>query len=106
MTDGRAKSPGSVVAEMLTGSWRPCPPAFEHSEAELEAIAPLLLTSGAAALCWWRIRPCDLRSSQTAEELYQDYRLNRLQTFLQQTTIEQIVTRRRSVAIEPILVTG
>ncbi len=106
MTDGRAKSPGSVVAEMLTGSWRPCPPAFEHSEAELEAIAPLLLTSGAAALCWWRIRHCDLRSSQAAEELYRDYRLNRLQTFIQQRTIEQIVSRLRSVGIEPILVKG
>ncbi|HEV8715712.1 MAG TPA: nucleotidyltransferase family protein [Candidatus Binatia bacterium] len=106
MHAGLAESSGRLVAVAPAGSWRRSPPACECSAAELEEIAPLLLSSGAAALGWWRIRHTDLRTAPAAEGLHQAYRLNTLQAALQQRTIAQVLTRLRSVEIEPILVKG
>ena len=95
-----------MVAALLTGSWRPCPPAFEHSAAELEEIVPLLQRSGAAALGWWRVQDSNLRDVPVANELHQAYRLNTLHAILNQETIKQVIALLRSVGIEPILVKG
>ena len=106
MADACTKWSGSVVAEMLTGSWRRSPTPCECSSADLEAIAPLVLESGAAALCWWRIRDCDLQTTEAAERLRRAYHLNSLQAGIQQERIEQIVALLRAAGIEPILVKG
>jgi hypothetical protein len=106
MVEAFSSSRGSMVATMLTGSWRYSPPAFGRSAAELEELAPLLLNSGAAALCWWRVRHCDLRTIPAATELQQAYRLNTLRAAIQRQAIERVITRLRSNGIEPILVKG
>jgi hypothetical protein len=106
MADVCIESPGHLVAEMLTGSWRQSPTALECTASELEEIAPLLQRSGAAALCWWRIRSYPLRDVPAAKELHQAYRLNTLQAAVNQQTIEEIIALLRSVGIDPILVKG
>ena len=106
MSEAFINSPGRMVAAMLTGSWRPSPPAFEHSAAKLEEIAPLLQRSGAAALGWWRVQYSNLRDVPVANELHQAYRLNTLHALLNQETIKQVIALLRSVGIEPILIKG
>ena len=106
MVDYRANSSGSLIAEMLRGSWRGVPPAFEFSALELEEVAPLILKSGAAALCWRRVRHCNLRYAKAANELQQIYRWNNLETSIQQRRIVEAITVLRAAGIEPILVKG
>lgn len=106
MSEAFINSPGCMVAKMLTGSWRPSPPALEQSAAELEEIVPLLQRSGAAALGWWRVQYSNLRDVPVAQELHQAYRLNTLHALLNQETIKQVIALLRSVGIEPILVKG
>ena len=53
--DPVAGSPGALIARLLTGAWRPSPPALDLTVDELARIAPLLFKSGAAALVWWRL---------------------------------------------------
>ena len=106
MRKALAESCGRLVAVALAGSWRHSPPVLECSATELEEIAPLLLSSGAGALAWWRIRHSALRDVPAAQGLHQAYRLNTLQAALQQRTIAQVITRLRAVEIEPILVKG
>lgn len=91
---------------MLSGAWRSNPPALKLSAEELRGILPLLLKSGAAALCWRRIRGCELQALDAATELQQVYRLQRLQTRIDEGKIEQVVKLLRSVEIEPFLVKG
>lgn len=106
MVEASVKSRDCLLAATLTGSWRRTSAPFERSAAEVEEIAPLLLSSGAAALAWWRIRQSDLRDTPAAKELHQTYRLYTLQSALHQQTIEQVVTLLRSFEIETILVKG
>lgn len=106
MAEVFSNSRGHMLATMLQGSWRSSPPAFEHSAAELAEMSPLLLNSGAAALCWWRLRQNELRTTPAAAELQQAYRLNTLRAAIQQQNIEQVFTALRSKGIEPILAKG
>ncbi|PYS48857.1 MAG: hypothetical protein DMF68_11785, partial [Acidobacteria bacterium] len=91
----------------LKCSWRRSPAPFECTASELEEIAPLLLSSGAAALCWWRIKHSNSQlTSRSAETLHQAYRANTLQAALHQRTIEQAINILHSGGIEPVLVKG
>lgn len=91
---------------MLAGSWRCSPPALDCSKAELEEIAPLLLRSGAAALCWRRLRQSELRDAPAAKEFHQAYRQNFLQAAVRERTIEKVFGLLRAAGVEPILVKG
>ncbi|HEX8847465.1 MAG TPA: nucleotidyltransferase family protein [Pyrinomonadaceae bacterium] len=107
MLKALAESPGSLVASALAGSWRRSPTKLECTASELEEIAPLLQSSGAAALCWWRIQPSDLlRETPAAKGFRQAYRLNILQDALTQQTIKKTLALLRSADIEPLLVKG
>ena len=106
MAEADVKAPGQLIAEMLTGSWRSLPPAIEGTASELKEMTPLLQSSGAAALCWWRVQYSDLRDVAAAKELRQAYRQQTLRALLKQETIKQTITLLRSVGIEPILVKG
>ncbi|MDT4953359.1 MAG: hypothetical protein QOJ02_1497 [Acidobacteriota bacterium] len=106
MLKAPAESHGRLVAAMLQGSWRRSPTTPEWQSAKLEEIAPLLQRSGAAALCWWRIRFSDLQDIPVAKSFHDAYRLNTLQAALTQQTIKETIALLRSVEIEPILVKG
>jgi hypothetical protein len=101
-----AKSSGETLATMLAGSWRCNPAPLECTAAELKEMTPLVLKSGAAALCWWRARHSDLRNTPAAAKLHQLYRQNILQSALHQQTIEQALALLRERGIDPVLVKG
>ncbi|HEY0380108.1 MAG TPA: nucleotidyltransferase family protein [Pyrinomonadaceae bacterium] len=106
MAVANAQSKGRLLAATLAGSWRGSPPKLDCSLSELEEIAPLLLRSGAAALCWRRARDSGLRDAPAAREFHQAYRQNFLQAALRERTIEKVFGLLRAAGVEPILVKG
>ena len=101
------KPAGRLVAATLAGSWRRSPPSLEISTEELELISPLLLSSGAGALGWWRIHNSSLAvSSPAATKLEQAYRFCRLQSALHVHNIKQVFILLRDAGIEPLLMKG
>ena len=103
---GRADSLGRLVATTLYGAWRRSPPPLELSAEQLNAVAPLLLKSGAGALGWWRVRHTDLRELPAALELRDAYRLHALHSVKHQSEIRQVFTLLRASGVEPVLVKG
>ena len=97
---------GSLIAKVLTHSWRASPSALEISTEELDVVAALLLESGAGALGWRRVSNSSLRTAPAALELEQAYRLHTLQSAMHEREIENALALLRSAGVEPILVKG
>lgn len=97
----------SLLAEVLAGSWR----ADEHSplhltEAELNEVTPLLTSSGAAALGWWRVRNTNLRDTASGEVLRQVYRLQQLQGAIAEEKVEKVFRVLKRNSVDALLVKG
>ncbi len=99
-------SRGRLVADSLTGAWRHSPPAPELSAEELELVTPLLISAGAAAVAWWKLRQSNLRTSAAAIKLQQEYKLSTLEAAVHEKDIEQVFTLLRAEGVEPILIKG
>src|SRR5687767_12629098 len=98
---------GSLVAEVLAGSWRESGlPDLQISESELDEVTPLLYNSGTAALGWRRISETSLRGCSSAEVLRQAYRLQSLQSEIHEQKIKKVFSLLRQAGIEPILAKG
>lgn len=82
------------------------PPPLALAAAEIQAIAPLLLQTGGAALIWRRLRSSDLAAHPAAEPLRQAHRLHLLQAAVHEGEIRKAVTYLRSVGVEPLLGKG
>jgi hypothetical protein len=106
MSDVRVKSPGSLIAKVLDGSWRRSHPPLEISAEELDQVAPLLLGSGAAALGWWRIRNTPLQQTPAALQFQQAYRLHAVQAAIHESEIQTVMKMYGSTGVEPLLVKG
>jgi len=107
MTDARAKkTPGRILAEFLSGSWRAHPPEPTISSQQLDAITPLLLKSGAGALAWRCVRDSALNGSEIALQLESSHKLHTLQAAIHKTDIEEVILLLNSAGIEPVLVKG
>jgi Uncharacterised nucleotidyltransferase len=104
---GTSRAQGELVARALRGAWRAKDlPPFDLSEAELDQITPLLMGSGAAALGWRVVDRSPLRESSSGELLHQAYRLQSLQSEIQQQKIEKAFRLLREAALEAILAKG
>lgn len=98
---------GSLVARVLTGSWRSAEVSpLELSEPELDEITPLLCISGVAALAWERVTQTPLRESASGEVLHQAARLQSLQAAIQEEKIEKLFRLLREASVEAVLVKG
>lgn len=98
---------GSLVAEVLSGSWRgSAGQTLLMTESELDAVTPLLYDSGTAALGWYRIRETSLRTSSSAEVLHSAYRLQSLQSEIHEQKIEKVFRLFREAGIESFLAKG
>src|SRR5260221_5318718 len=97
---------GRLIAKVLAGSWRGSPAPLELSTAQLDVVAPMLLTTGAGALGWRRIGNSNLRSSPRGLELEQAYRLHALQSAINERNVASALRLLRSAGIDPILVKG
>ena len=102
----RTLNKGSLIAQLLAGSWRQSPRPLEISAEQLEIATPSLLASGAAALAWKRVCQSALRASPAALELEQAYRLHSLQSAIHERDIQSILTLLDRAGIEPVLVKG
>ena len=106
MSDIRVKSPGSLIAKVLKGSWRRSHPPLEISAEELDQIAPLLLGSGAAALSWWRIRNSPLQQTPVALQFQHAYRLHAIQAAIHESEIQSVMKLYGSAGADPLLIKG
>lgn len=97
---------GSLIAQVLAGSWRQFPSPLEISAERLEIVMPSLLGAGAAALAWKRVCQSELRTSPSALQLEQAYRLHALQSAIHERDIQVILTLLAGAGIEPVLVKG
>jgi hypothetical protein len=106
MNSLKAKSRGQLVANFLAGSWRVEQSAVCFSTEDLDLLTNLLYNSGSAGLEWWRIHQSDLRTTTPGELLHQGYRLQALQSAIQEERIGVAFGLMRAAGIEPILVKG
>lgn len=99
---------GNLISAVLAGSWRRANyyPSLEISEGELGEVAPLLCTSGTAALAWRRIRVTSLANSGPADDLHQAYRHQSLQSEVHAGKVEKVFKLLRQAQVEPILAKG
>jgi hypothetical protein len=100
------ESLGGLIADTLTGSWRGVSPPLELPADDLAAIASLLLKSGGAALGWRRVRDSELRTSPSALELQQAYRLHTLQSAVHERELHQLASFLHSAGLDPLLGKG
>ncbi len=97
---------GKLVASALAGVWRRSPPPLQLSPGDLAEVAPLLLRSGTAGLAWWRLRHGALRSSPSAFQLQQAYRLHTLQAAIHERQIIRAIALLHSAGVDPLLAKG
>lgn len=97
---------GRLLSATLAGAWRREPAPPDLSVDELDAVAPLLTGSGAAALGWWKIKQTSLQETPAAEELRQSYRFNTLQSALREREIGEVFALLADAQIDAVLVKG
>jgi Uncharacterised nucleotidyltransferase len=106
MKSSTSRPQGQLVADFLAGSWRAKQGPLDISPSDLERVTTLLYNSGGTGLGWWRIHESDLKTSPCGELLHQGYRLQALQTPINEQRIVRAYKLLRAAAIEPILVKG
>lgn len=94
------------MRSILADAWRSEPPSFKCSADELRRVAPLLASSGAAALAWWRLRNTHLAGRAEAVGLRDTHRLNTLHAARREQDTRRLFTLLRSEGVEPILIKG
>ncbi len=97
---------GSLVARLLAGAWRSRPAAAVLSPNDVEEITPLLLSGGAAALAWWRLRSSDLHETRAAEQLRQAYLFHAVMVGVHEHRIRQVWVELTEPGIKPLLGKG
>ncbi len=106
MTSSTPRSRGQFVADFLAGSWREKQSPVVISPEELDLLSNSLYNSGSAGLAWWRIHESALGTSTFGEVLHQGYRLQALQSAIQEERIGVAFGLLRDAGIEPILIKG
>ncbi len=99
------KSRGQTIATLLAGSWRPDPPPYNRASTDEAGLTSQILETGAGGLAWWRIRHSGL-DFPGASKLHEAYRLQTLQSGVQERRIQEGVAFLRAAGIEPLLAKG
>jgi hypothetical protein len=97
---------GRRVAAALAGAWRSPPSALALPATELEAVAPALLASGAAALAWRRIGLSGDPSTGAALQLRDAYVFYALLGRLLEEQVADAILTLRTAGVDPILIKG
>jgi hypothetical protein len=106
VTRSEAQLAGAQVARVLAGSWRDTAESASLPPNQLEAVAPLLLTTGAAALAWRRIRGSALAESAAGRALREAHRLQALQAAVYERTAKRAAGLLADAGIDAVLVKG
>jgi hypothetical protein len=102
----RSVDNGKLIATVLTHAWRQTASQLTIPIDQLNIVAPLLLSTGAGALGWNRVRNSALGSSPAGLELEQAYRLHSLQSAIAERSLKLVLAILRSASTEPVLVKG
>lgn len=106
MKSASSRKQGQLVADFLAGSWRVTQAPPDVSLSDVERLTSLLYNSGGTGLAWWRIHESDLKTTPCGELLHQGYRLQALQTPINEERIVRAFRLLRDAGVEPILVKG
>src|SRR5437762_7358609 len=107
MNESLVRSRGELLSIALRGSWRVLPADSDSLPlTQLDAIAPALCGSGAAALAWWRLRESAKAGTETTELLREAFRFQTLHARIYQTKLRKIFRLLREAGVEPILMKG
>jgi len=101
-----ARGRGRAVGELLAGAWRPRPPAPGLDPAGLDALAPLLLQTGAGGLAWWKIRGSALAGTAPGGRLREAFRRQALLAAVHERQLLALLSALRAAGVEPLLVKG
>jgi hypothetical protein len=105
--NSRAFQNGSLLASVLTGSWRSSPPSVDEESIEaLDLTVTALLRSGTAALAWWRLRKSVISTTASAIECRRAYVFQTLEAERRGSSLAKAFHLFRSAGIEPISVIG
>jgi hypothetical protein len=104
-TASASSGAGDLIARLLTGAWRQNPDPLTLSPAQLSIAAPLLLSTGAAALAWTRIGRCDVTTNDLSA-LREGYRKHLIDAAVHELEIIDLFQRVRASGIEPLLFKG
>lgn len=106
-SDMKTGEKGRLVAEILSGAWRRNDARpLRITEAELDAVTPLLYDSGTAGLGWQRLKNTTLRDCASAEVLHQAYRLQSIQSEIHEQKIQKVFRLFREAKIDGVLAKG
>jgi Uncharacterised nucleotidyltransferase len=112
MIDGAVRPPiaavelGSVVASLLQGAWRTETGSSTITEAQLGAVAPILIRSGTAALAWRRIRSTGLALTDPGREIQRARRIQAAEAAIRQAQLAQVLSLDAVREADPILLKG
>jgi hypothetical protein len=104
-TPSASSGAGNLIACLLTGAWRQNPDPLSLSPEQLSIAAPLLLSTGAAALAWTRIGRFDVTTNDLAA-LREGYRKHLIDAAVHELEIIDLFQRVRAAGIEPLLFKG
>lgn len=96
----------SLIARLLSLSWRQTHAPVSVSPEELAVVSPLILGSGAGALGWNRIRRSPAGAYPAALEFQQAYRHHTLEAARHERDIKIVFDLLRANGIEPLLIKG
>jgi len=99
-------SVGRLVAQIVAGAWRPGPSVPSITLAEAEALAPVLLSTGSAALAWHRLQALDFPLTEPLLNLREAYRKHLIDAAVHDVGMKDIFERARAAGTEPILFKG
>ena len=97
-------SNATLVARILTGSWRTSPPPIDLTPAEIALVTPLLTLSGGTGLGWWRVK--DTLLAPHAETLRGSAHLLALDDTMRQAALSELCALLNGAGVTPLLFKG
>ena len=96
---------GNLIASLLTGAWRQDPEPINLSSKQLSIAAPLLLSTGAAALVWTRLGTIDITNNDQLA-LREGFRKHLIDAAVHELEVIDLFQHVRAAGIEPLLFKG
>ena len=94
------------MAAVLAGAWRAEPPPLALSREEVSGLVPLLLSGGAGALAWWRLRATSLHEAAELAPLFETYRAYTLEAAVRERQLALAASALRAAGVLALLGKG
>ena len=97
---------GQLVARIAAGAWRGDSSRLTVTLDEVHSVAPLLLSTGIAALAWHRLQSLDFPLTESLLSLRDAYRKYLLDAVVNDWGVNDFFKRARAADLEPLLFKG